>query len=121
MSKVLADDITSLSIRDVSGLHWLPGRAWTATWDDGSTVRLGLSSNGRLLTMSYVYDCRGMNLRIPVTTSRCRVGGRRKWFVCPLEVLGVPCKRRVGILFLKWGLFGCRHCHRLGYQSQLKN
>lgn len=118
MSKVLADDLASLSVQDVSRLHWLPGHSWTATWDDGSTVRLGLSSNGQLLSVSYVYDCRGVSLRIPITSSRCRTGPRRKWFLCPLELLGVPCKRRVGILFLKWGVFGCRRCHRLKYHSQ---
>ena len=46
-------------------------------------------------------------------------GGRRWWFICPLTVDGVPCKRRASKLYLPPGgrLFGCRHCHRLSYES----
>jgi hypothetical protein len=45
-------------------------------------------------------------------------GGSRYWFVCPLAVNGVWCRRRVGKLYLLDGYFGCRHCHSLTYASQ---
>jgi len=34
---------------------------------------------------------------------------------------GALCKKRVAILYLKEGTFGCRHCHHLTYSSQNKN
>ena len=40
-------------------------------------------------------------------------GGRRAWFLCP----GRGCGRRVAILF-GGGVFACRHCHDLAYDSQ---
>jgi hypothetical protein len=42
--------------------------------------------------------------------------GRRWWFICPLVVQGVACRRRVATLYGNT-LFGCRHCHDLTYQS----
>jgi len=48
-----------------------------------------------------------------------RFGGLRWWFVCPLVVNGVPCRRRVGKLYLPGGAsyFGCRRCYDLTYTS----
>ena len=40
--------------------------------------------------------------------------GRRVWFVCP------GCGRRVVDLYLVDKYLLCRHCNRLGYQSQRK-
>lgn len=48
----------------------------------------------------------------------CRLGGERPWFVCPAESNGVECGRRVTKLYSAGGLFACRHCHRLAYDSQ---
>jgi hypothetical protein len=60
-----------------------------------------------------------MDYRIPLTTTRLRLGGIRWWFVCPLVVNGRECRRRVGKLYLAPGsnYFGCRQCHRLTYTS----
>jgi hypothetical protein len=46
-------------------------------------------------------------------------GGLRWWFLCPLIVDGVPCRRRVGKLYLppRADYFGCRRCHDLTYTS----
>ena len=54
-----------------------------------------------------------------VTTTRPRFGGLRWWFVCPLLVDGVACRRRVGKLYLppRARYLGCRHCHQLTYRS----
>jgi len=62
---------------------------------------------------------RSMGYLVEVTSTRCRFGGRRFWFRCPLLRNGVPCKRRVLRLYLPPGgqLFGCRHCHDLAYES----
>ena len=52
--------------------------------------------------------------------SPCPFGGARPWFLCPLVVVGEPCRRRVRILYRPWGsrYFGCRRCHHLTYRSR---
>ena len=44
----------------------------------------------------------------------CHYGGTRAWFLCPTK----DCGKRVAILYLGGAIFACRHCYRLGYQSQ---
>lgn len=51
---------------------------------------------------------------VQLSRSACHFGGSRSWFVCPR----VGCVRRVASLYSVGGLFFCRHCHQLGYESQ---
>ncbi len=46
----------------------------------------------------------------------CNYGGKRPWFLCPVK----GCGRRVAKLY-SLGIFACRQCHQLPYQSQLEN
>src|ERR1700683_87616 len=48
---------------------------------------------------------------VAVEWMRCRLGGSRAWFRCP------ACGRRAAILY-GGGVFACRHCLRLVYESQ---
>ena len=57
------------------------------------------------------------NYRVGLLTTRPHFGGLRWWFRCPLIVNGQPCGRRVKMLYLARGLFGCRECHDLTYLS----
>ena len=45
--------------------------------------------------------------------SPCHLGGFRKWFLCPAR----GCGRRVAVLY-GGGIFACRDCHQLAYESQ---
>ena len=45
--------------------------------------------------------------------SRCHLGGARTWFLCPAR----GCGRRVAVLY-GGGIFACRQCHQLAYDSQ---
>jgi len=56
---------------------------------------------------------------IQVTSTRCRFGGRRFWFRCPLTRNGVPCRKRVRCLYLPPGaaFLACRECFNLTYKS----
>jgi len=58
--------------------------------------------------------------KINLTTTPCHFGGVRYWFICPLNVNGVYCGRRTGMLYLASGghYFGCRHCYNLSYVSR---
>ena len=50
---------------------------------------------------------------VSITTTPCFFGGERPWFICPAR----GCGRRVAVLYCG-GIFACRHCHGLAYQTQ---
>jgi|GEM_PF-3438251 len=55
---------------------------------------------------------------IELTNTACHFGGNRYWFRCPVWNNGVPCKRRVGVLYFNGRFFGCRHCLNVTYASK---
>lgn len=61
-----------------------------------------------------------MNFDIEFTTTPCRYGGKRYWFICPLTKNGQYCGRRVGVVYGIGKWFGCRHCGNIAYQSQFE-
>jgi hypothetical protein len=58
--------------------------------------------------------CGGREQRIATVWTPCRFSGKRPWFWCGY------CGRRVLRLYVIGGVFACRHCHRLGYESRLE-
>jgi len=60
-----------------------------------------------------------LDYSIQLTTTPCNFGGKRYWFICPLVVNGMSCRRRVGKLYLppNGKYFGCRLCYNLTYRS----
>jgi hypothetical protein len=50
---------------------------------------------------------------IHIEWTPCNYGGTRAWFRCPVR----GCGRRVAILYEN-GIFACRTCHQLVYESQ---
>jgi hypothetical protein len=82
---------------------------------DYSVVR---ASDDLLLTLRYhLGDDQVVRLPIRILSTTPYFGGRRWWFVCPLTVYDVPCRRRFTKLHLHRGYFGCRNCHNLTYRS----
>jgi len=61
-----------------------------------------------------------MDYNIELTTTPCRYGGKRYWFICPLSKNGIPCGRRVGVIFNIGKWFGCRHCGDIAYAKQME-
>jgi len=61
-----------------------------------------------------------MDYKIELTTTPCRYGGKRYWFICPLYKSGVYCGRRVGVIFSIGKWFGCRHCGDIAYAKQME-
>ena len=59
-------------------------------------------------------NCGGREQHIATVWTPCRFGGKRLWFQCGY------CARRVLRLYVIGRVFACRHCHRLGYESQLE-
>jgi hypothetical protein len=56
--------------------------------------------------------------KIPLTSTPCRYGGKRYWFICPWYKNGKYCGRRVGTLYKDGDYFACRHCYELTYASR---
>jgi hypothetical protein len=57
---------------------------------------------------------------VRLTTTPCKYGGVRYWFICPLSKNGVYCGRRVAKLYKAPGAdyYGCRYCYDLSYASR---
>ncbi len=54
--------------------------------------------------------------KVEITSTPCRFGNQRWWFVCPED----RCGRRAGKLYLPPGenQYLCRHCHELTYEAR---
>lgn len=61
-----------------------------------------------------------MDFKIPLTTTPCKYGGVRYWFICPLSKNGQYCGRRVGVIYSIGKWFGCRHCGEIAYSKQME-
>ncbi len=53
------------------------------------------------------------NYPVYLDWTKCHLGGERPWFLCPAK----DCGRRVALLYCG-GIFACRKCYQLAYQSQ---
>ena len=53
-----------------------------------------------------------VNQIVWMETTPCTLGGRRRWFRCPV------CGRRVAVIYGTGRLFACRRCKGLAYASQ---
>jgi hypothetical protein len=105
------------------GIDWLGGRfspkqsigieAFTID-NDNSFIRLFYAKilDGEKTQFDY---------RIKLEISPCNYGGKRYWFICPLVHNGIPCKRKVAVLYKEGDYFGCRHCQNLTYSSRNEN
>ncbi len=70
-------------------------------------------------TDHYTNEKNDMDYKIQLTTTPCRYGGKRYWFICPLTKAGKYCGRRVGVMFCIGRWFGCRHCGEIAYAKQM--
>jgi len=101
------------------GLLW-PGGYFPLTWSrNGETTgSIKLQSKTDRVILRYRhrrFDEPWEEQEYPVTLewTPCNYGGTRVWFRCPTRA----CGRRVAILYGS-GIFACRQCHQLAYESQ---
>lgn len=123
--------LSIFAIKQEGVLHQYAGSTFHVKWTgfSGNENSIG----GRALPdrsaieLSYVIESGSspdgpdkMQYQVDLTPTSCYFGGERFWFRCPLVVNGIPCKRRVGKLYLPPGAkyFGCRHCYDLSYRSK---
>jgi hypothetical protein len=119
-------DTTSDYLRiDVRYLHreglLEPGRHFTLRWTRNDIERGTIQGRAEhnFIVLSYKHCRPGSDewaaeqSPVAIIRSRCNYGGLRPWFLCPAR----GCGRRVAILY-GGGIFVCRHCLRLAYETQ---
>lgn len=97
-----------------------PGQSFNWNWWRGEKLIafIDIRTEADRLILSYKTRSNGgdwqpMEYAVYLDWTRCTYGGRRAWFRCP----ATGCGRRVAILYCG-GVFACRHCYRLAYESQ---
>jgi len=121
----LCETVPALDIRRLGREgKLLPGRTSNIAWmRDGelepcASIRLEAGANAIVLA----FQTEGGALvrqRVPLTSTGCRMGGRRPWFICDVVVDGKRCGRRCAVLYVAGSpCFACRLCLGLNYASQ---
>lgn len=99
-----------------------PGQSYGWNWyrNDEKVSSILIQAESARLILRYQHQSRGgawqpMEYPVYLEWTSCNLGGSRAWFLCP----GEGCGRRVAILYIGGGgIFACRHCYRLAYESQ---
>jgi hypothetical protein len=92
-----------------------PGTSRMVSWDESASIMVTPLTK-TVLALRYAV-INGTGKRSPVDelmvidTSPCSFGGERAWVRCP------GCGTRRAVLYALNGLFRCRLCHRLAYES----
>lgn len=121
--KRTTSDCRRLDVRQLQRAGLLtPGRAfgwqWTRNGEVVASIQTRMDADCVILDyrhQSSGADWQSMEYPVWIEWTACSLGGRRAWFLCPVD----GCGRRVALLYLGGaGIFACRHCHRLAYACQ---
>lgn len=101
--KYTVEESLTLAMRDFRDPNRSSGSI-TWTTDDEETSTIGYLVNWcgpPTIKLEYRWDdSEDVRVFIRLETTDTQFGGQRWWFMCPLTVNGVACKRRVGKLHL---------------------
>ena len=120
--KNTTDDFSRIDVRYLSrNCYLLPGRSstlrWTRNGNDAGSVGIRSTLNSVVLSYRRRFpgseEWKSEEYPVYLEWTPCNYGGKRPWFLCPAR----GCGRRVAVLY-GGGIFACRHCHRLAYESQ---
>lgn len=98
------------------------GMRWTNyAGEETGSIGFSVSIDGYagIIRFQYTHTSRFTNEKtdlgyeVGLVSTPCRYGGKRWWFICPLD----GCGRRVAVLYSGGKYFGCRHCYDLTYES----
>lgn len=92
----------------------IPGNNGSISWSSRhSSAAISFRVTDRdAITLIYASGGQDFHYDVPILYSECNYGGQRPWLQC------IRCSGRVGKLILKHGLFMCRQCGNMAYQSQ---
>ncbi len=118
--RVKAEQLKRIDVRDWARRGFLRCPcSFSWSWHRGGepTGSIGVRVHGPdALTLNYTVTldnvAREVAERLPIVATKLPYGGARPWFSCPY------CARRVAVLYLRGGRFGCRLCKRVSYSSQ---
>ena len=111
-----------VDIRYIRKQGWLyDGRtgllSWTSRGEPSGTIGYHIVGDTFILdykVQEYGGDWDAIKLSVALTSSPCRYGGKRYYFLCP----GLNCGRRCEVLYSADKYFVCRKCAGLIYDSQ---
>lgn len=120
-SKSTTSDFHALDIRWLHRRGLLkPGTQSNIRWSRNykETGSIGLTAEMDSVRLSYRHarnsdEWESKKYSVGIDWTSCNYGGSRPWFLCPV----VGCGRRVAILY-GGGIFACRHCYGLNYETQ---
>ena len=132
MKKTEADNLIMIKISFLKKHGYFHGErsgvmTWTNGWSDKkSSIGITVPNNNEFLQLTYTQTDRNdekksFDYQVPLTTTPCRFGGKRYWFICQMSREKKYCGRRVGVLYKDGDYFACRHCYNLTYSSRTKN
>jgi hypothetical protein len=115
-----AEQLQRVDVREWARRGYLRGScSFSWSWNRGGepSGSIGVAVHGpAALTLSYTFTVNGgarhVAESLAIVNTGCPYGGTRPWFACP------RCARRVALLYLRGGYFGCRRCKRVAYSSQ---
>jgi hypothetical protein len=122
MTKSCTNDLRALDVRRLARDGLLkpgPSFGWNWTRNGTTLATINLQVSFDSVTLDYRHKANGgewQGKRYPVRLvhTPCNLGGDRVWWQCP----AAGCGRRVALLYVgSSGIFACRHCNRLAYQS----
>lgn len=130
-----ADNLRRITVFSLKEWDYFRGRksgiiTWTSGWDDSkNSVSIMVDPSEKLphLRIWYTHTNRStdektnLDYNIPLITTKCNLGGKRYWFICPWYRNGVYCGQRVAALYMGGKHFACRHCYDLSYASKNEN
>ena len=116
------EDYPRLDVRQLQRDGYLiPDRESSLYWARNgkrfASIRIRALEEGLVLTYGHrstgIEQWTHEEYPVQIERTRCHYGGQRVWFRCPVR----RCQRRVAILYGA-GIFACRECHFLVYESQ---
>ena len=112
--RLKAEDSVALDVNFLSRNGYLVDGNWKRIyWRRQRKIRLEALIKAKRHHITI--DIGGSTHLIHLTDTPSNFGGYRRWLVCPC------CNKRMGVLYLRFQYFGCRHCQRISYQSQSGN
>ena len=107
------------------GIKWTRGEYETSIYFGIRKNTVDNPETKERVVLQYTYtdkqigETANIDYIVPLTWTPCTYGGKRYWFLCPLGINSLACGRRVGVLYRVGKYFGCRHCMRIAYTSQM--
>jgi hypothetical protein len=128
--KTEADFLEKIEIWWLKKNNYLTGLRWgVISWSypSGQKNRISITvstiNEERYIEFSYTQtehngEKKDFKYKHALTTTHCKYGGERFWFLCGLIINDKVCGRRVGVLYRVGDYFACRHCSNLTYKSR---